>query len=628
MGLAGCTVISADRLTPPGENAADDAAIGGKTMEMGQIDIRALRLAFEEPPVRYWPRPLWFWNDTLVTRPSVEEQMEKAFNLCGYGGFGLLPFGKGFAPAYLSDSYFEIYSAVLDKARQLGMTLSLYDEYGFPSGAAGAPNSSDISLFSQRYPDRTIKRLDNIEFDVTGPLEYKTEMPAGFLCAVVAMNTTSLERIDLTATVRDAVCFGRFRGTMESDGVCLRTGRRAVLRLSRPRSGRLFIQITQQTYYNRFPDHFGTTIDSTFHDEPTLYRAKGRSWTNRFNEKFQAHYGFDPRPYYPALWYDIGPETEAARNYLFGFRAHLYATGFMKRIKEWSASHGIIATGHQDQEEIVNPVSVSGDLMKCFKYQQVPGIDKIGGDRPAERFYKVISSAAYNWDKDLVMSETYGAMGNLSWDQIYAVAMEQYTKGINMLIPHAVWYDDSNVTFKPDLSWRNPLYADHLRQFNQYLSRLNVMLQNDAAHVADIAVLYPIATCQAGHTFDGPLGYYRGGVEIPEADYIEVGEQLIGLGYDYTFLHPEVFEEKCRIQKDRIVLPNKIHLGRFQILILPGHKTISWSSLRKIQAFFEQGGFVIATGCLPSKSAEFGHDQDVQKPLRRYSVLTKIRPMR
>lgn len=28
--------------------------------------------------------------------------------------------------------------------------------------------------------------------------------------------------------------------------------------------------------------------------------------------------------YYPALWYDVGPQTAAARNALFGFRSQLF----------------------------------------------------------------------------------------------------------------------------------------------------------------------------------------------------------------------------------------------------------------------------------------------------------------
>jgi hypothetical protein len=254
--------------------------------------------------------------------------------------------------------------------------------------------------------------------------------------------------------------------------------------------------------------------------------------------------------------------------------------------------------------------------MKCFKYQDIPGVDKIGGNRPAERFYKVISSAAYNWDKALVMSETYGAMGDISWDTIYHVAMEQYTKGINQLIPHAVWYDNGKVTFKPELSWRQSKYADGLLPYNQYMSRLNLMLQDHGRHVADIAVLYPIATLQAGHHLDGELGHYKGGVAIPEADYVDVGELLATqLGRDYTFLHPEVLDGNCDVEGDTLKLNNRVNYERYKVMIVPGHKTIYWSNLKKIKAFYDNGGKVVATGTLPSKSAEFGHDADVVKTI-------------
>jgi len=577
--------------------------------------VSGQRQEFADPPQRYWPRPLWFWNNTPVEARTVQDQMRQARDRCRYGGFGILPFGREFSPPYLSDAYFAVYGAALEQAQALGLTLSLYDEYGFPSGSAGSQNSSDTSLFAQRWPELTIKRLDKHEWEAAGPGSFQTHVPAGRLASVVALNRTTLERVHLTDTVRE----GRLDWLVPAGAwrvmafVCVKDGDPICDYLD-PAAADRFIEITHQAYYDRFAAHFGRTIDSTFFDEPTLYRAGGRTWTDRFNEKFQTRHGFDPRPYYPALWYDIGPETQAARNYLFGFRTELYAEGFAKRIQDWCDLHGIMATGHQDQEEVVNPVSVSGDLIKCFQYLEIPGIDKIGGDRPAERFYKVVSSAAYNWDRSLVMSETYGAMGDLSWDAIYTVAMEQFTKGINLLIPHAVWYDDTKVTFKPELSWRQPRYAGRLPEFNTYVARLNVLLQNDAAHVADIAVLYPIATLQGSHHLDGPLGFYQGGVRVPEADYVDVGELLsIQVGRDFTYLHPEVLDRKCVVEGDQLVLPNRVHSGRFSVLILPGHKTIHAPSLAKIRAFYDQGGTVIATGELPSKSAEFGRDADVQR---------------
>jgi hypothetical protein len=150
------------------------------------------------------------------------------------------------------------------------------------------------------------------------------------------------------------------------------------------------------------------------------------------------------------------------------------------------------------------------------------------------------------------------------------------------------------------------------------------MLQNDGRHVADIGVLYPIATLQGGHYLDGPLGNYKGGVAIPEADYVEIGELLVTqVGRDFTFLHPEVLDERCRIEGSAMKLENRVHFQTWQVMVVPGHQTIRWSNLRKIREFYDKGGKVIATGTLPHKSAEFGHDADVVKAVD--AMFAKVR---
>lgn len=586
-------------------------------LSVHSVLARDLPQEFIDPPLKYASRPLWFWNNATVTAGGIANQMRLGRDRCGYGGFGILPFGPNFKPEYLTEDYFDIYKVALNQAKELGMTMCIYDEYGFPSGSAGAINGDGVPRFANRFPDSTIKRLDKHEWSVSGPDSFSIDLPAGRLMSLVAMRKETKQRIDLRPHAHsNRVEWSAPEGDWTVMAfICVKDGDPNVDYLD-PKAVGQFVEMTYQSYYDRFAEYFGTVIDGTFFDETTLYRAGGRIWTEEFNRKFQLKHGFDPAPYYPALWFDIGPETAAARNYLFGFRAELYAEGFPKVVQEWCDKHKITSTGHQDQEEVVNPVGISGDLMKCFKFQAIPGVDKIGGDRPAERFYKIISSAAYNWDKTLVMSETYGAMGDIDWDTIYTIAMEQYTKGINMLIPHAVWYDDGNVTFKPELSWRHPLYAGRLPEFNRYLGRLNVLLQNEGRHVADIAVLYPIATLQAGHVLDGPLGYYKGGVEIPEADYVEIGELLAAeVCRDYTFLHPEVLNEHCRVAGNTLVLDHTVNPETYRVLIVPGHKTIAWSNLKTIHHFYDQGGRVIATGALPTRSAEFGWDDAVKETI-------------
>ena len=569
---------------------------------------------FKTPPTKFRPDPLWFWNNTDITKEGIDAQMPGFLEKCGYGGLAILPFGPNLTPKYLTEEYFERYKYAVEKAAELGLTLSLYDEYGFPSGSGGAINADGVPRFRNRFPNLTMKRLDKIEEETRGGATYVSPVSkTGQLMAAVAMNADTKERIDLSGNITEETIVWKVpEGNWKiMQFVCVADDDPNMDYLSEE-AAKAYISMTHEAYYKRMPEYFGKTITSTFFDEPTLYRAQARCWTPTFNETYIKKYGSSPALYYPALWYDIGPETQAARNALFGLRAELYAAAYPKAVSEWSKAHGIVATGHQDNEEIENPVGTSADLMKCFKYQDVPGIDKIGGDRPAEKFYKIVSSAAYNWDHSLVMSETYGAMGNIPWDTLYNVAMDQYSKGINMLIPHAVWFNDRDVTFEPELSHRNRLYNQGLYEFNTFLARLNMLLRNDDRFVTDVAMLYPIETMQGEHYFDGPLGAYAGGVKIPDMDYVQISQRLTNeLDRDFQFLHPEVLQDACRVDKNGLTLANTKQYNTFRTLIVPSSKTISVANLAKILTFFEAGGQVIFTTQLPVKSTEPNADAQV-----------------
>jgi len=557
--------------------------------------------------------------------------MQSLRDKCGYGGFGVVPFGKDFNPEYLSEGYLELYGTMLGKAKELGMTISLYDEFGFPSGSVGAfTEGDDNPRFQHKYPDMTIQRLDKEEFNITGPVAFSGKIPDGKLMGVVAMDMAGYKRIDITenaqsGSVKWKVPAGKWKIMIFT---CVLDGYPVADYLN-PEANELFTGMVHDVYYSRFKEYFGTVISGTFFDEPSMFHAQFRMWTPMFNEKFTKKFGYSPVTLYPALWYNIGPETESARNELFGFRAELYALGFTKVVNDWSMAHGITATGHTAPEEAIIPANASGDLMKSFKYLGIPGIDKIGGYRYAERFYKLISSAAYNWEKKLVMSETYGAMpnygepGDLSWNEIWAIAMDQYTKGINMLIPHAVWYDNTKVTYKPELSYRNPLYADSLKAFTTFLSRLNVILQAEGRHVADVAVLYPIHSLLGDHYFyteTGPANV-DGWVDpensffneaVSKIDYVNLGSWLQnGAGIDFTYIHPEVLDEKCSVENGRLELKNNVTSESYKVLFLPSCYLVSFSNLKKVTDFYNSGGMVVFTTRLPHKSCEAGKDSKV-----------------
>ena len=569
-------------------------------------DDTGLREDFANPPQEWASRPLWFWNGRLNeerTRATIAASRE-----AGYAGLAILP-AHNMGVGFMSPEFLDQYKVAVEEAAAQGLKLCLYDEFWFPSGKAGG-------LLAQRYPEALSRRLDMLAVDVTGPQTVEQAVPAGTFMGAVAMDPATFERSNITEHVQDGTLVwdapaGEWKVMLFTS---VRDGGNGMVNFLDPEAVARFIELTYQAYYDHFPEHFGTTIDSAFYDEPAMYHVQGgRAWMDAFNERFIETYGFDPVVHYPALFFEeFGPDAAAARNALFGMRAELYAAGFPKTVNDWCRAHGIELTGHVDQEELANPViGQAGDLIKAFKYQDIPGIDQVFQYGRASQAYKVVSSAAYNWDRTLVATECYGGI-DLPIPHLYKEAMDQFAKGINVMVPHAVWYDEANIRYKPNLTPGDARYGPELPAYNRYIARLQRLLQPPGRHVADIGVLYPIATLQAGSWF-GPGDPYRGCVEIPEADYMRLGDMLaLEVRRDFTFVHPEVLDERCTVEGREIHLHNAINAEQYKVFIIPGSRAIHWSNLEKIKAFYDRGGTVIATTRLPDQSAEFGHDADVQ----------------
>lgn len=394
--------------------------------------------------------------------------------------------------------------------------------------------------------------------------------------------------------------------------VCVKDGTKGMDYLSAD-SVRAYIDITYEAYYARFEKYFGTTITTAFYDEPCFwpsnqnYGVEGaRFWTPAFNETFAKIYGDDVNPilYYPALFEDIGADTTEARDRLEYVRTTLFAENYIGQIDEWCKQHSIQLTGHMNEEQSKNPVGLHGDLMRVFQHQAIPGIDVIWNYGQSQTAYKIVSSSAYNWGKQLVMVEAFGDISGANINTLYKITMDLYAKGINLMVPHAVWYDMNNVVFNPELSYRNTLFSKRLEAFSQYVTRLNAILQK-GDHVADIAVLYPIDYLESQFLFNGSYN------EPADANYMEVGEELsLNSRHDFTYLHPDVLDGNCTVKNGILSLGGQ-NYENYKTVIITGSKVISLSNLQKIYEFWQSGGSVIAVGTLPTKGITAGEDAEV-----------------
>lgn len=562
---------------------------------------------FISPSEKYRPRPLLF----LSGKPDGDHIREllSGCKKIGYGGVGIIPY-KDTGIEYLSDEYFSMYGLILKEARALGLKVCLYDEWWFPSGKAGG-------LLAERYPDAVTKRLEMKKDDL--PLVTPPDVPEGMLMSAVAREMKTGELIDVT---EEFFRTGNAVPSASGEWQLLRfycvKGLRGMVNYLDPDAVKCFIELTHEAFYSRFGEYFGETIDSAFYDEPQFYSQHGKTWTVRFNDEFIKRKGYSPALLYPALFMDIGENTAQARSELLSVRADLYAEGFPGTVQAWCTAHGISLKGHIDQEEVVNPSGITDDVLKSFRFQDIPGIDQIFEPGRAGKAYKLVSSAADNWDKLLVMCECFGAMTGVTEEQMYAEAQDMLAKGVNELIPHAVWYDDKNVKFEPELSWRHPYYGKLLPRFNSFVSRAESVLQR-GRHVSHIAVMYPIDDLHARYSFleDDDLdisAYYAGGEYVKENDYQDVGEYIFyRANHDFTYLHPERLLYDTEIKDGTLSLTGNRHDDSYSVVVLSGQETVNPAALEVLAEFVRSGGKLIATSMLPKHTSVNGEDHRVRK---------------
>jgi hypothetical protein len=549
-------------------------------------DWAALEKAFAapEPPKTSRARPLWFWNE-VPTRENTYRQIKECAE-AGYSGLAILPAFDQRRMKFMSPAFLEQYRHAADAAKKYNLKLCLYDEYWFPSGSAGG-------LLREKFPQHVCKRLDAV--DVTVPPDAAvatfTLPKKGEFMGAVAMNLRTFARTNISQNLTKDRSVRKIhwkRPAGERDAyklfafVCVLDGERGLVDYLEPESVRAFISLTYAPYAAALGDHFGTTIDSAFYDEPMLYTpGKGRAWTLRFNDYFRArNAGADPVVLYPALFGDIGPDTATARNALLGFRATLFAEGWVKTISDFLRPYNMPLTGHLDQEEVANPCGVTGDVIKFFRHQHIAGLDQVFQYGRGSPIYKLISSAAANYNRHLVMTETYGATSRRPVRWLWQEAMDQAAKGVNVFIPHAVWYAPRGKrTMPPDLSPGTHSFGRALPEYNRYIGRLHLVLQQPGPNLSDVALLYPIDSLQAAYHFNGPLPAYQGGVRSDKEDYLRIGETLsLALRRDFQYIHPDTFSAFS-----------------FAKLIVPTVNYLSPETRAKVAAFEQRGGKVFRT---------------------------------
>jgi len=217
--------------------------------------------------------------------------------------------------------------------------------------------------------------------------------------------------------------------------------------------------------------------------------------------------GYDWQKVLPAVFYDLGAESEELRHAYRKCVADNYIESFFIPYQKWCQENHLKLTGHLLLEEgLYTNTIFQGDFIRDLGLFDIPGSDHLGigcegkyggwGNLPLmstnAQGQKLVSSIAHIYGKESVLSESFGVSGwGLRMADMKRIVDWQYSLGINFLCPHAFYYSTEGFRKhdSPPSQFYQATYWPYYRYFADYVARLSLLMRA-GRHVPQAALFY------------------------------------------------------------------------------------------------------------------------------------------
>ena len=600
---------------------------------------------FRVPGSAYGPVPVWYWNGKIEPE-QIKHQIDEYLQQ-GAQGAVVYP-STGLNTPFLSEEWWRVWAEILPYAREKGFQLGLVPEFNDPDGDARDVwmDPPDQSRVIEGHPEYRLKRLAYVERDISGPGKVHLEGLPNPVLAIAARKTggDALENESLQ-DLSEYIHGSGFQADLGAGNWLITfyyvpnaggyKGTNRVDPLNRKATDR-YIDVTLGEFARRFPEYMGSTFKYVMLDSEGSFGGP-IVWTPEFFESFQAKKGYDFRKYLPGLLHDVGPATAKIRNDYYDVVSDLFVRNFWAPIADWGAQYKIIVVAQELGDGLQLEAAAGGNFMEIQRAMTIPFMEEEESGaaqtfRDPRQFKEPGSIAHFEGKRFWCECLLVQGAGNF-------VSPQKMRDGTNVIGAWGVnlWsqntsYDDANATWPPSMGRSQP----HWKYFHDYadLTKRISYMNDGGRHVADILLFRPTASAVAysDPAYSDPAsdlehGRFKG---RGREGYTEFGPEQNGRPYlmwggdfswqvemDYWALM-QVLAQK---QEDYDVV-NDLYLARaklnhgaarlgdesYHVMVLPPMRVISRASLEKIRQFYDQGGYVVAYGSLPSGSTEHGMD--------------------
>ena len=545
---------------------------------------------FANPSREYRTAPFFVWNSD-TKKSDIDRAMEE-FKRVGAGG-GFIHPRMGMVTEYLSEDWWELCKYTLQRGKELGLDVWLYDENGFPSGPAGGLTQEAMpESYNQGHS------LGMITADVM------PEMKSDY---TVVLKKEGGRYVDITATAASEA--GRSGEYYIFEKLYMppspRWGGFPYINMLMPGVTDKFIELTMPGYEKHMGADFGTWVPGIFTDEPHIRPERGATWFSDIFERFEQRWGYDLRPELPKLFTEVGDDWRKIRHNYRKFLLEMKEERWAKPWRQYTDKHNLKWTGHYWEHAWPNP-HVSPDYMMMYTYHHVPGIDILFNqydERSASaqfgnvRSVREVQSVADQMGYPRTICEVYAGSG---WEFDFFDMRRQgdwiNVLGINLLTQHytpvsirGVRKTDYPEVFSYQMPWW-PWY----NYMGEYHARLS-MAMAAGEHINDILLIEP--TTSAWMYFirgENNVGYRIGQIAQP---FQAMVTQLESNQVEYDLASEAVMEAYGSVIGEQL----RINQRYYKTVIVPATmENINQSTFDFLKAYAANGGKLLLFGEGPS----------------------------
>ncbi len=376
---------------------------------------------------------------------------------------------------------------------------------------------------------------------------------------------------------------------------------------------RAFIETTHAEYRKRLAHHFGSTIRAFFTDEPALNAVnigqigeKVRKnvrvvdpidesvrplpmipWSSDLPQLYRERWGEDLMPLRERLFAGDSAAARETRRRFWSLVSDLVAERYFGAIESWCHEHGVASSGHTLREESpIHHVPLEGNALAVLGRMAIPGLDMLSSDPEVVVHIGWLTaslpmSAAILNGRRRVMTEvsdfiqTMGGQPPASLRAMQATAAWQAAFGVTEF---ALYYN-------PD----QRQHAD-FKAYGDYVGRLNAVLR-DARPAPRALLYYPIGDLWAEYL---PVaGNLAGARQSPrarrvEASFLRTGRRLVEMQIPLAIADDALLATAS-------VDGGEIGIGaqRFSVLLLPDAARTNDIAGAVVRRFRAAGGTVL-----------------------------------